>query len=761
VPYTNANLLPVNGSTFDGSTTAWNQNTANTVVSISTGEYLTTTPSTKILATAAGSIESISPRFLVTESHWYVVRIPIRVMSATNAAKVATGRITWYDATSGGTALGTVDFSLNLGITVGWQPNNYVVTSGKAPVGAKSATAKLTVTNMTAAEYVNIDDVYAADFPMLTGQLLTPNVSSMENDVSGWTATSATLDRFATDFTPGGYGTAGYSVLRATSTAIATVDVGLSAFVPVTAGTEYSAYALVRTPNEAHTVTSEIRWYNAGGTLLSTTSAQATAMATAANDRQAVVGVAPTGATQAKFFVRWNSTAVGQQVYVDDVTFRPSQNDPANLLTLNEWSTEMLPSPSWTVTNATLSRFYLTSSITDGFYMLKATATVPGMVSGQLDRLIPVTPGTTYVVRATGWRHSTDAVQSITSAMRVWVNWFDSAGTLFRTDNPDQFYPRDATGSYSAHIVSETRTAPVGAAYAQVGFEADCTSPLLDFWAFDNIHFQPATAEYTLTVNNSLGMVRLDVGSIQAAATAVTIERVDDNGRKVFLRGYGNVYNKAPYSPAPMLVEDYEAPLGSRVWYAITWWNGATQGTRLFTQTIDAPVLADGDYVWFKSPGMPAMNTTVQMEAPLKWTRAARNNRYDIVGRKNPVHVTSARAGRQSSITVLIWDPEDNALFDSLLDAGTAALIQAMPGYGIDANLYVSVGDADCDPLDPDARQPGWRWTLAITEVDRPDGGLQGSAGSTWQTILSNVAYPTWEDLFNAHATWADVLTEG
>jgi hypothetical protein len=163
--------------------------------------------------------------------------------------------------------------------------------------------------------------------------------------------------------------------------------------------------------------------------------------------------------------------------------------------------------------------------------------------------------------------------------------------------------------------------------------------------------------------------------------------------------------------------------------------------------------------VWFKSPGVPALNTTVQMEAPLKWSRASRSSRYDIVGRRNPVHITGTRAGRTSSITVLIWDPEANELFDALLDAGGTALVQAMPGYGIDGNLYVSIGDVDVEPLSPDAREDGWRWTLAITEVDRPDGGLQGSAGSTWQTI--STGYPTWEDVFSGNDTWTTVLTEG
>jgi hypothetical protein len=264
-----------------------------------------------------------------------------------------------------------------------------------------------------------------------------------------------------------------------------------------------------------------------------------------------------------------------------------------------------------------------------------------------------------------------------------------------------------------------------------------------------------ATGSVTLTINY--------VPSNNANNANLTIRRIDESGKAASMRAYGRTWDLAPNPYSTIVVEDYEAPLGSRVWYSVTWSNtaGTTNGSRILTRTITAPILADPDYVWFKSPGVPALNTTVLMEAPLTWARAARSTRYDVVGRKNPIHVTGIRSGRTSSITVLIWDPESNELFNSLLDAGTPALVQAMPGFGIDGNLYVAIGDVEVEPLSPDAREDGWRWTLAITEVDRPEGGLQGSAASTWNDILNDSAYATWEHLFNAHETWTDVLTKG
>lgn len=754
--FSNPNLFADNASTFEGGTTAWVAG-ANTTLAISTTELLSGTRSMKATATAAGSVTATSPRFAVTADNWYAVRLPIRKSTAT-ANQVFTGVITWYNASSGGTSLGTSTFSITLGTVTGWQSSNYVVTSGKAPAGALSADVKVTVTNLAAAEFVNFDDIYAAMIPMRTGQLLNFNISSMENDVSGWLVSNGSISRYASSgFNP--TPTNGYYVLRAVSTAAGLMDIWLANLVPVTAGTEYIAYALVQS-DSAIDVRFNVSWYDSASNFISNIESTTTFTAGMV-DRQSLSGVAPAGAAYAKVWVRPVTTAANQVVYVDDVILMPSTKASNNLLTFNEWSHEVLPVPAWTVSSGTSARMYLTSNLTDGFYMLKLTPGTPGMgiMSAQLNRLLPVTPGKTYLVRCVGWRHITDAAQTVSSTMRPRVDWFDSSGNLLSVDNPDQFYPHDASGSFYAQVVSETRTAPTGAAYAKIGVEADCTNTLIDYWAFDNFEFYEATPEYLLSTDSERGMVSLTVNNVYSTADHITIHRVDEDGKKTPLRGYGFVYDNAPYTPGVILVEDYEAPLKSKVWYAITMYQNGAQGNRLFTQTVDSPVLPDADYVWFKSPGIPALNTQVMMEAPLKWSRAARSARYDIVGRKNPMHVSSVRAGRESSITLLIWDQESNELFNSLLDAGLPALIQAMPGYGLDGNLYVSIGDTECEPLDPDAREPGWRWSLSITEIDRPGGGLQGSSGKTWQNIYD--AYASWDALFDAWANWTDVLTKG
>ena len=453
----------------------------------------------------------------------------------------------------------------------------------------------------------------------------------------------------------------------------------------------------------------------------------------------------------------------GSQVFViDDASLCVAPNLVGNMLTYDEFSTEA-NLPTWSVTNATMTQSYLTSNLTEGFFGLRMIPTARTIQTAQLNRLVPVTPGTVYQVKAVIFRHNTDTAQIINSAARVRVDWFDASGNFYMSDNPDQFYSSQSSEEHLVITTSETRAAPAGAAYAKVGFETDSTSPLIDYWLVDCVSLTTATAEYTLTTDNSTGCVTLNIAVVHFGdplAERVTIVRMDEDGKAASMRGYGHTWDLMVSPNSPILIEDYEAPLGSKIWYAVTWSNtdGSSRRWRLLTQTVNAPILDDADYVWFKSPGIPALNTTVMMEAPLKWSRASRSSRYDIVGRRNPIHQTGVRAGRESSLTVLVWDPADNALFDSLLDSGAPALVQAMPGYGVEGNLYVAIGDVDSEPLDPDAREPGWRWTLAVTEVDRPDGGLQGSAASTWADI--NTDYATWEDLF-ASDTWATVLLEG
>ncbi|MFC9191435.1 hypothetical protein [Streptomyces cyaneofuscatus] len=758
--FNNPNLFSAAASGFESGEHGWFQPT-NATVGVVSGQYLTGTQSLRITATAAGTASVSSPQIRpgITAGAEYICRVPIRVNTAT-AGKTFMVRMLFYADTGGN--IGYADSTVTASATLtGWQSANYVSVSMVAPVGATQVRAVLTVTGLAAGEYVNVDDVYLGAVAARPGELLDFETSSGESGVGRWTISNGTLARFGGWLSAG----AGFHCIGATSAAAGQVPVRTANMYPVTAGRQYIASAATQA-SVAVSVAFGIEWYNASNTWLSTSAFTHTLDATLR--RIVTSGIAPEGAAKARVLVRGDATAAGQIFYLDDVSLLPPAVIAGNLLTYEEYSTESTL-PAWTIEGGAIAdRAYLVSGLTEGFYALKLTPEElgSGIITARLDRLVPATPGTTYQVGAVLFRHNTGAPEVINSATRVILDWYDADGNLFQPDNPDQFFPVDSGSEWYAMTVSETRKCPVGAAFARVGFQVDTASPLVDGWYADVMYLREAASEYDLVADNATGCITLTVNYIPpngSNASNVTIQRMDEDGKAYSMRAYGRTWDLAPNPYSAMVIEDYEAPLGTRVWYSVQWSSntGATRGPRIYTQTVTTPILADPDYVWFKSPGIPALNTTVMMEAPLKWSRAARSARYDVVGRKNPVHITGQRAGRTSSISVLVWDPEANAMFDSLLDAGTTALIQAMPGFGIDGNLYVSVGDVEVEPLSPDAREDGWRWTLDITEVDRPDGGLQGSSGSTWQSILDSSAYGTWEDLFRAHETWTTVLTKG
>lgn len=751
--FSNPNLLGAdNASAFEGGATAWTAG-ANTTVSVSATEFLVGAKSMRLTATAAGAIAATSPRFLVAAGKTYGVRLPLR-KNTTTAGQIFTATITWYNATSGGSSLGTSVFTVNLGTVTGWQPLNYAVPTGVAPAGALSATVTIGVSGAAAAEFFNTDDVYAAEMVRRAGDLLPYNVGSVENDASGWTATNGTLSRVLGVL----YAGAGYYCLAAVSTASGNVDISTSAGYAVTPGQTYVAYSAVQS---SVTLTSyfELRWYNASAVLLSTE--QRTWTSNTGIARFAISGVAPAGAATVKLAFRPQATASGQQFFADDITLCPAPNPAGNLLTYEEYSSESTL-PTWLSDDFSMSQAYLTSNITEGYYVIKATPSTFGVHTMQLQRLIPVTPGTTYLAQASYFRHSTDPAQSVPIAYRTRIDWYNASGTLLQADNPDQLYTSSLTGEFLGSYSTETRTAPAGAAFARVGIDLDHTSPLVDYYLVDSVIFKVSTPEYTLVTDNASGSITYTINSqpFYGVGGTVSVYRVHEDGSMVPLRGYGVEYNKAPFTQSPLVIEDYEAPLGQSVWYKTDWYDSlGVWSSRQYTRPVDTPTIEDPNYVWFKSPGLPAVNTLVMIEAPLEWARVSRSATFNVVDRKNPVHVSSLRAGRTSSVSLLIWDASANALFNSLLDSGLPALIQAMPGYGVEGNLYVSIGDVSVTPLDPDAREAGWRWTLTITEIDRPSGGLQGTAGATWQGITDH--YNTWEEVFNAYGTWADVLTKG
>ena len=80
--------------------------------------------------------------------------------------------------------------------------------------------------------------------------------------------------------------------------------------------------------------------------------------------------------------------------------------------------------------------------------------------------------------------------------------------------------------------------------------------------------------------------------------------------------------------------------------------------------------------------------------------------------------------------------------------------MQVAPGLGLD-DTYISIADTTEARLTGYGGEPRRRWTLNLTQVDRPISGIAGSA--TWTVRDVAIEVPTGLELVNRYATVLDL----
>jgi hypothetical protein len=120
--------------------------------------------------------------------------------------------------------------------------------------------------------------------------------------------------------------------------------------------------------------------------------------------------------------------------------------------------------------------------------------------------------------------------------------------------------------------------------------------------------------------------------------------------------------------------------------------------------------------------------------------------------------ISDVRGSKTGDLTVITETAADRDALWWVLDSGSVLLLQWPPGWGED-DIYVSVGTVQAAPLVDYAAFQDRAFVLPLTEVDRPIGGVTGSADRTWQTVKSESA--TWADVLAGAESWLDVYTGG
>lgn len=652
--------------------------------------------------------------------------------------------IRWLDASS-------AEISVTWSLTTATASASWhrVSVAGTAPVGATRAQVVVSSTPAAGAVTHFWENVYLGLAWRTTGNLLSANGETSEMDTSAWAVeANATISRTvpATLWAVNAY-TVGGHMLTVTAVANATMSVLGTERPVVTPGTEYVAYTYLSPPTGASAAWIELRFYDAVGTQLSVTRGPLAAPSTG-YFRQKVSAVAPSTAATCAVAVGVDSATTGQVMRVDNTVVLAATRQRAGSIVPYDANSFEQGVGGWTVASgvATLARSTPWGAyFVDGSYCLTVTSTTT-TTSTVRSAKFPLTQGA-----GLNWR--AEIGSQVTAG-----GWTATRGC--------RFY--DAAGVSVGADLSTSATVPTGG-----------------WWQLTTDVVAPATAtqvaiEWNLTATSTNSVLRLDASSlwpalplISPAATPatgsaaltlreltagylLTVYRIGQDGGRTLVRGLSGVLNKTTISADLMVIEDYEAPLGVPFSYSVEIYTAA--GVLSGTRTSSAVTIAvdDINQAWLTDPAQPQRNLQVLVERAPDWSRPIEQSEYRVKGRRNAVILSGRRGGLEGDLALWTRSDDERTRLHWLLDSGDVLLWRAAPGMGV-ADMYVNVGQVEEARVTAYAPEPWRAWKLPLVEADMPlSAGVGGSAGRTWQDILSEFA--TYADLLAVFETGEDVL---
>jgi hypothetical protein len=714
---------------------------SNTSVALAASRSYVGVKSLGLTATTAGTVSAVTAaRVAVTAgtvltAYAYFANISVAV------GRVATVTVSWYAAVTGGIALST---STTAGVTL---PNGTAwatpppILIATVPAGANFASVTVTVTGLTTGDTVVVDGVALGPVPLIADSQMTYGDQGVEVDASGWTAVSnATLARDSTASMEGWWS------LAITATASGDSTVQTAAAYTVTPGTEYFAFAWVYAPTTGQAWITQIDWLDSTGTVITGASASQTWSGLAATTwtRCGVVAPAPAGAVTARLVLRPQSTTSGLMWLTDQSAFMPAPVIPGNLVRYAAQSAEISAADWSAVSGCTIARS--TVRAWAGVASLAVTTT-GGDATVRLTPTVPVTPRQAYETVPHIYSPGITPAQTVD----IVYTWLDGVGATVSTTSV-RWTLGTAAGWY-APIGSGV--APTGAVSAQV-----------------SLRFNGATAGKVFNVDEIL-VGQGGLGVVVDAVPDLYAARINLQGLTTGAYMYWGLWRQLPDgtttpvrgSDADMtqetisadldIVEDYEAPLGVPLLYRVKLWSDTTS----YLDATSAPIVLPEPpttEVIIKDPGLPARWTTAVVETLPDWQRSARQGVNQVRGRRSPIVISDVRMSRTGSVTLVTETGEERDQLWWLLDTGNTLLIQ-WPATWHERDMYVQVGDVTEAHAVSTAQYADREWTAALTEVDRPIGGIVGSADRTWQDVLDDNT--DWLAVLASADTWLDVLT--
>ncbi|MFJ3248325.1 hypothetical protein [Streptomyces sp. NPDC086782] len=640
--------------------------------------------------------------------------------------------IRWY--TSSGTLISTSQGPPVVPSATAWFQ---VAAMGTSPSNAATALVVLHGTATAANQSWYADRVFLGLPTPYTGNLLPWNTEQIEADTSGWIATS--LCTLAVSKSSNSW----YQAMEATATGAGSMVVSSVVTPAVIPGVEYSAHAFV-TPGTAGRIQKvQIHWLNASGSVISVSSKDWT-LSSGQWTKCVVIGTAPVGTATARVVLSPQATAAGQQWIYDRISLSPASAlmTEGNLLPYNVAEMEQDIS-GWTVTGATASQSADRSH--GGSYSMKCIAAGGDMVITTTAPVAGVKPGFGYqfaprIYRVTdrGYQTRIEWLNADGAAVRArWQSWAATASTgeTWKVGPMGDIAPDNAVSVRLSVIVQDV---PVG-----------------ETWYLDRMEWKLGGLTATAAIAGGGGAAITVRGLATGGPTwKWSLERVIAGVQPQPVRGWAGDLLSQVVTGDIAVATDYEAPLGVPVQWRVSIKDPSGPGAYNYTSD---PISIDAEAtdVWLTDPGQPARSARITVSTPMPtWQRAARQGVNHVRGRARPVVISDARAGVTGDLAVVTETDADVEALWWVLETGNVLLLRWPPGWG-QKDMYVSVGDVSAAPIVDFAEFHDRTWTLPLTEVDRPIGGVIGSADRTWQTVKDSGS--TWAEVLAGAASWLDI----
>ncbi|AAR29751.1 hypothetical protein VWBp48 [Streptomyces phage VWB] len=655
--------------------------------------------------------------------------------------------IRWLDAAS-------AELGITWSLVAAWTSTLWhrIAVAGIAPPGATQAQIVLSMMTPAAAGVVTyFENVYFGPPIRTTGNLFDYNTESIERDATGWVAesnTTVTRTQPALQW-PVDYYLAGGHTLAVTAVANGNASVRTAEQAAATPGRQYLGYCYISPPTSGSSCWVELRFYDATHTLIGSPTRATMASPGVGPYRQKVSAYAPTGTAYVALAAGITSATAGQVMRVDSAVVTSTIPTREGSVVPYADSSFEQGVAGWTVVSGVATLARLTPWGTDA-------------LEGSYSMTVTSSTATTSVIRSArfplgsgvaGREWTAEIGARVTAG--AWnftriIRWYDaSAVEIGATTVASAPIP---TPNWWLLRVSGNR--PVGATQAAIEWTLAATS------ASSVLRLDTANLWESLPLTGAVS--HHDDAYIELTArellldTYLTVWRVGPDGKRTFVRGASGLLDRVLITSDVLVVEDYEAPLGVAVRYEIEMRDaaGVLQGNR----SIEADPLDPGDGLmcWIKDPGLPQFNCRAMVARVPEWTRPIEQVVHRPRGRSRPVVRSQVRGDYEGQLGVWTRTDDETDALNRVLDSGGVIFLQFAPGWH-ESDRYVSVGETPL-PRAVDDGEEEWRvWTLPLITVDMPTTlGIAGSAGRTWQDILTEFA--TWQDVESAYATWLDVL---